>query len=110
MTNFGAGVETIAITVSTFICHVLDSPGCQARIHAELDAAHWTAGSRTPRMGEMRGLEWLNACLRESMRLHHVLGMPLPRVVPEGGAELEGWKLPAGVSFEIRVGVQVQAC
>jgi hypothetical protein len=44
-------------------------------------------------------LPFLSACLSESMRLHAVVGMPLLRVVPEKGAELEGHFLPAGVSY-----------
>ena len=100
LTNFGAGVETIAITVSALICNVLDNPGCQEKIQAEIDAA-LKAGtlSKTPKLRELQdSLPFLNACLCESMRLHHAIGMPLPRIVPKGGVELEGHFLPEGVS------------
>ncbi|KAF4633223.1 hypothetical protein G7Y89_g4902 [Cudoniella acicularis] len=39
LTNFGAGVETIAITVGTLIANVLSRPGCQECIHAEINEA-----------------------------------------------------------------------
>lgn len=100
LTNFGAGVETIGITVSTLICKILDNPGCQEKIHAEIDTA-LKAGtlSKTPKLREMQdSLPYLSACISESMRLHPVVGMPLPRVVPDGGVELEGHFLPEGVS------------
>jgi hypothetical protein len=38
------------------------------------------------------------ACVKESLRhTYGVLGA-LPRVVPEGGVEVQGYKIPAGVS------------
>ena len=103
MTNFGAGMETIGITVSTLICKILDNPGCQEKVQAEIDAAVKSGKiNKTPKLRDLEEhLPYLNACLRESMRLHPVIGMPLPRVVPEGGVELEGYFLPGGVSLTI---------
>ena len=101
LTNFGAGVETTAIVVSTFIVNVLSHRGCQDRIHKEIDSAR-KAGtlSNPPKLRELKEhLPYMNACLNESMRLHAVVGMPLVRVVPDGGCELEGKFLPAGVSY-----------
>jgi cytochrome P450 len=101
LTNFGAGVETIGITVSTLICNILDHPGCQEKIQAEIDAALESGKiSKVPKLRDLQDhLPYLNACISESLRLHNVIGMPLPRVVPEGGVELEGHFLPAGVSL-----------
>lgn len=103
MTNYGAGVETIAITVATLIDNVVTYPGCQKRIHAEIDAAK-KAGklSTPPKLREMKDhLPYLSACMNESQRIHPVVGMPLVRVVPDGGVELEGKFLPGGVSHAI---------
>jgi cytochrome P450 len=99
MTNFGAGVETTAITVSSFIINVVSNSGCQEKIHAEIDFAKRSGKlSSPPKLREMKNhLPFMSACLSESMRLHHVVGMPLLRVVPEEGCELEGHVLPAGV-------------
>ena len=101
MTNFGAGVETIGVTVSSFISNVVLRPGCQQLIHEEIDGAGKAGNlSNPPKLREMKEhLSFLNACVSESMRLRPVVGMPLVRVVPEKCAELEGHFLPAGVSF-----------
>lgn len=100
-TNFGAGVETTAVTVTSIVYQIVSHPGCQEKVHAELDAAKRDGKlSYPPKLREMKDhLPYLDACLSESMRLHHVVGMPLPRVVPEGGCTLDGYKIPAGVSF-----------
>lgn len=101
LTNFGAGVETIGITVSTLICKILDHPDCQEKIQAEIDTALKSGKiSMTPKLRDLQDhLPYLNACISESMRLHNAIGMPLPRVVPPGGVELEGYFLSAGVGF-----------
>jgi cytochrome P450 len=98
--NFNAGVETIGITISTFLNFVISHPGCQARIQNEIDDAT-AAGtlSTIPKLKEIESLPYLSACLSESRRLHPPLAHPLPRIVPRGGVELEGHWLPAGVSI-----------
>ena len=99
MSSFQAGVETTAITIGSFIYNVVIHRECQGKIHAEIDAAK-KAGklSSPPQLRELKAhLPYTSACLSESLRLHPVIGMPLMRVVPEGGAQLEGYSLPAGV-------------
>ena len=50
-------------------------------------------------MGEMaRELPFLAACLRESMRLFPVVGVPFPRVVGDEGLLIDEVEIPAGVS------------
>lgn len=99
MANFSAGVETTAIVLSTLIQNVVSRAQVQARIHAEIDRARKEGRlSYPPKTREMKEqLPYLSACLSESMRLHPVVGMPLVRTVPEGGCELEGKWIPAGV-------------
>lgn len=43
-------------------------------------------------------MEYLQACVKEALRLHPATGLPLARVVPEGGTTLSGTYFPAGVS------------
>ncbi|KAH0594820.1 hypothetical protein MHUMG1_07655 [Metarhizium humberi] len=101
-TNFGAGVETTAITISSFLDFVISHPGCQEKVQKEIDEAR-EAGklSKLPKLREIESLPYLSACLNESKRLHPVVGSPLQRVVPHGGIELEGKWLPAGTAVGI---------
>ncbi|KAM0424925.1 hypothetical protein ACHAPT_009726 [Fusarium lateritium] len=41
-------------------------------------------------------MAYLQACIKEGMRLHSATGLPLWRVVPEGGAEVCGRFFPGG--------------
>lgn len=103
MTNFGAGVETTAITIGVLIDNLISHPECQQKVQAEIDQAQREGKlipCSVPRIRDIQEhLPYLDACLKEGQRLHNVVGMPLPRVVPEGGVELEGHRLPAGVSL-----------
>jgi hypothetical protein len=44
------------------------------------------------------------AVIKEAMRLHPGVGVPLECVVPEGGAEICGSFLPAGTEVDITPG------
>ncbi|PMD38159.1 cytochrome P450 [Hyaloscypha variabilis F] len=97
LTNFGAGVETTAGTVSVLINNIVRR-GLLERVHQEIDAARREGNlSNPPRPGEMKQhLPFLSACLKESMRLFPLVGMPLVRTVSKAGLELEGYYLPPG--------------
>jgi cytochrome P450 len=99
MTNFGAGVDTTSATVSILIDIIVRYPGSQERVNREIDSARREGTlSSPPKLGEMKQhLPFLNACLKESIHLAPVVGMPLMREFPKTGLELEGYYLPAGV-------------
>lgn len=42
-------------------------------------------------------MKYLQACIKEALRLHPATGLPLERVVPRGGVVLSGTYFPAGV-------------
>lgn len=70
LTNFGAGVETTAIVVSTLINQIVSHPGCQQKGHAGRDKAKKDGKiGNIPRLRDMKEQSpYLNACLLESMR------------------------------------------
>lgn len=43
-------------------------------------------------------MSFLQACIKESLRLHPATGLPLARVVPKGGVNLLGRDFNEGVS------------
>ncbi|KAM0269063.1 hypothetical protein ACHAQH_009828 [Verticillium albo-atrum] len=94
--NLIAGADTTAITLSSVIYFSLKHPKVWAQLEAEILAAN-LPDDRPVTYKESRTLPYLNAVIRESMRLHPAVGMPLERYVPEGGLQLpDGSFVPAG--------------
>ena len=96
-----AGSETTAISLSAVFYFLLKHPAALSRLRAEIDnaarAGHF-ADSETGLVTwhESQRLPYLDACIKEAFRLHPAAGLPLERVVPEGGTEIAGHYVPGG--------------
>jgi cytochrome P450 len=100
--SYFAGSDTTAVVLRSILYYVLHTLGCVERVREELDQA----GIRQfpVRFEDARDLKYLDAVIRESMRIHFVVGFGLERVVPpEKGPD--GWTMPNGVVLP--VGTQV---
>ena len=49
-----------------------------------------------PRWSDVRDLPYLGAVINEALRVHPAAGLPLERIVPQGGVTVCGAFLPAG--------------
>ena len=102
LTTLYAGFDTMGITLTATLYHMARKPGYQAQLHAELDAARKRGHiSESPTIEEMKRLPFFQACISEAMRVHPTTGITLPRTVPKGGAEIDGYFLPEGVSIDL---------
>ncbi|KAK7740470.1 Apoptosis-inducing factor 1 [Cytospora paraplurivora] len=93
ITNFGAGHETMTSTlISTFSMLGSHAPA-QQRIADEVlqcpDPSSFDNAAR---------LQFTQASIKEAQRLYPVIGMSLPRKVPEGGMRTDGLYLPPGTT------------
>ena len=93
--NFAAGSDTVGLTLSALIYHLAHHPHCAQRLRREVNAR---ASADRIAFSEAQKMPYLQAVLKETLRVHPAVGMPLPRAVPPGGVELEGYFFPAGVS------------
>ncbi|KAK8228037.1 cytochrome P450 monooxygenase-like protein [Phyllosticta capitalensis] len=89
------GSETVgyALMVGTF--HLVKEPKKLQRLVEELEAT-WSAssGDRAPALKELERLPYLDAVIKESLRLSSGVVAGLPRVVPREGATISGESVP----------------
>lgn len=92
--SVGGGGDTTAGALRAIVYYLAKNPSTYARLSAEIDAAKlpipvsWKAATALP---------YLDAVIRESMRLSPAVSLMLERYVPDGGFDLpDGRFLPAG--------------
>lgn len=94
-----------AITASALFYFLLKNPRCYAELQKEVDnvslQGDGDANYPTFPLATAQGMHYLNACINESMRLHSVTRLPHDRVVPPGGLEVAGHRVPAGTDVGV---------
>ena len=88
--------------MQSFFWEILNSPPIYANIVSEIEAA--VRDGVIPPTGnigwsEAQNLPYLQACLKEAMRLRPAVGLNITRLVPPEGAELDGQRFPGGVAI-----------
>ncbi|KAE8393372.1 hypothetical protein ETB97_003618 [Aspergillus alliaceus] len=92
--NIAAGSDTTASTMAGAVYYILKNRSVYNRLREELRGA----GLSTPaQWKEIRSLTYLDAVMREAMRIHPGIGLLIERVVPKGGFMLpDGRFVPEG--------------
>ena len=91
---FAAGSDTIAITVEWAMAELLRNPSAMARASVELDGA--LGNKETVEEADAASLPYLQAVVKEAMRLHPVAPILLPHLAAEDGVEVGGYTVPKG--------------
>jgi cytochrome P450 len=97
-----AGADTTASATSMFFKHILRHPAKLAKLGDELST---TTLSQPPTFIELNKLRYLDACIKESMRLETISGDGMERVVPNSGAEIAGTWVPGGTVVSVSLHV-----
>ncbi|CAD6267139.1 unnamed protein product [Miscanthus lutarioriparius] len=91
---FAAGSDTMALTVVWAMAELLRNPAVMARLRAELRDA---LGSKAAvEEADAAGLPYLQAVVREAMRLHPAAPVLLPHKAVEDGVEIGGYAVARG--------------
>ncbi|KAK4213314.1 cytochrome P450 [Rhypophila decipiens] len=99
MINLIAGADTTAITIRSVFYYCLRNPAVYRKLEAEVLAAGIDLEKPAP-YGVSRQLPYLDAVIREALRLHPVTAATMERYVPEGGLVLpDGSVVPAGTAI-----------
>jgi cytochrome P450 len=104
--NIGAGSDTTAITLSSILYHLLKYPRTYQVLRNEIDTAAKEGTVSDPvTFKEAQDLPYLQAVIKEALRMHSATGLPMQRVVPPTGTTIAGHFIPAGSSVGINAWV-----
>jgi cytochrome P450 len=98
LSTINAGAETTGATIVNTLYFLLSNPSAYAALLRELDAANLES---PPTFKSVSQLPYLEATIKETMRLNSVTAYPLEREVPAGGAQIAGYHIPAGVAVAV---------
>jgi cytochrome P450 len=107
--NIGAGSDTTAITLSSILYHLLKYPKTYQRLQDEIDTAAKEGRVSDPvTFKEAQELPYLQAVIKEALRMHPAIGLPMQRIVPPEGTIIAGRFIPGGSSVGINAWVAHQ--
>jgi hypothetical protein len=107
--NIGAGSDTTAITLSSIFYHLLKYPKMYQRLQGEIDTAAKEGRASNPvTFKEAQELPYLQAVIKEALRIHPATGLPMQRIVPPEGTTIAGRFIPGGSSVGINAWVAHQ--
>ncbi|KAJ5182111.1 cytochrome P450 [Penicillium cf. viridicatum] len=95
--NITAGSDTTAISLSSCLYYLYTNPDKLKKLRDEIDIMAADGRISDPvTFREAQNMTYLQAVIKEGLRLHPAVGTMLPRVVPKGGMQLEGHYFPEG--------------
>ncbi|EER40302.1 benzoate 4-monooxygenase cytochrome P450 [Histoplasma capsulatum H143] len=98
-----AGNETVSSGLQAFVYYMIRHPNAWDRARAEIDAA----GLKDPVISYMdaQKLPFLQACIKETLRIFGPAPMGLPRIAPEGGLTIGDRTIPQGTVVSVSIWV-----
>ncbi|EWC46032.1 hypothetical protein DRE_04825 [Drechslerella stenobrocha 248] len=104
-TNIVAGSDSTAITLRAIFYHLLRNPDTMKALLVEIDTAFKTGRiSARVTWPESQNLPYLDAVVKEALRVHAAVGLPLERVVSKP-VVVDGHEIPAGTTVGINAWV-----
>ncbi|GJN16012.1 hypothetical protein PR202_gb02962 [Eleusine coracana subsp. coracana] len=102
---FTAGSDTIAITVEWAMAELLRNPSIMDKARAEIKGV--LGDKETIEEPDAASLPYLQAVVKEAMRLHPVAPIMLPHKAVEDGVEVCGYAVPQGATVIFNVAAEV---
>lgn len=100
--NIVASSDTTSTTLSAILYYLLKNPETLAKLWKEITLFQQAGEASDPiTFKQSQAMPYLQAVIKEAQCLHPATGLPLARVVPEGGATICRTFFPRGVSFVI---------
>ncbi|KAF1843681.1 cytochrome P450 [Cucurbitaria berberidis CBS 394.84] len=94
-----AGGDSTSVSMASIFYHLLKTPRTYKKLCAEVRNPIYTGKNISYATGKK--MEYLQACIKEGMRLHPAVGLILERLVPKGGRMICGHFFPEGTTVGI---------
>ncbi|KAK0389342.1 hypothetical protein NLU13_2917 [Sarocladium strictum] len=106
MMNIGAGSDTTSIGMTSVILHLMKHPEVLDKLREEIRTFELQGELSDPiKFSEAKKMPYLQAVLKEALRMHPATGLSLGRIVPPEGADLAGQYFPPGTVVGINAWV-----
>jgi cytochrome P450 len=99
MSTISGAADTTASTLVGILYCLITHPDCLQKLEQELVAANVTLP--IPKYTETRHLPYLDAVIKDGMRLFSVTNWPMERRVPAGGMSFRNYCFPEGISVGV---------
>lgn len=98
LSNIIAGADTTAISLSAVLYYLIQYPNTMQKLRNEVEdcISNGSFDGNHLTFKQSQEMPYLQAVIKEALRLHAATGLPLWRVVTEGGLELDGHFFPPG--------------
>ena len=97
--NVAAGSDTTSISLTGVLHRIFTTKGVASRTYEELTSHNMLTNERIT-FDQAQQLPYLQMVIKESLRIHPVVGLPMWREVNGAGLDIDGTHFPAGVSNE----------
>lgn len=111
--NVAAGSDTTSISLTSAIYHLLTTNGVAKSMYEELDSQGFCSSlDEHITFDQTQQLPYLQMVIKEALRLHPAVGLPMWREVVGSGLDVDGTHFPAGVSLQslIQHGTAAKNC
>ncbi|CAG9989189.1 unnamed protein product [Clonostachys byssicola] len=96
--NVSAGSDTTGVSLTAVLYHLSRNLRVLSKLLKEILAveAEGKCNRDSFSFAQSQSMPYLQACIKEALRVHAAVGLPLWRVVPEGGRQVCGRHFPQG--------------
>lgn len=98
LSNIIAGSDTTAISLSSILYHLIRTPAAMQKLRQEIQQKTDRGECEPHRVSfrDSQEMPYLQACIKEGLRLHSATGLPLWRVVNEDNTQICGERFSRG--------------
>lgn len=97
--NVAAGSDTTSISLTGALYRIFTTKGVSHRLHEEVRSKGMMTDERIA-FDQAQQLPYLQMVIKEALRLHPVVGLPMWRDITGDGLDIDGIHFPAGVSLK----------